>query len=171
MPTLYAARQVIKMRANTGLLSEDGSRYRATTWVAKMTSTMASERFFGWRGSSSCETMSCVVGTVKTLHLAQRQTPNVSMMAGRAGCTKHTGQPTYLCRQACDQRSCEVSGRNHCQQCRRCQNPCWRCCGPRRAGPEEQELRVSGAARLQQQTCSWRVTISQHRAGQDGAGW
>lgn len=47
---------------------------------AKMARTTTSETFFGWRGSSSWETISWVVGTVKTVGCTRRrQEPDVSV--------------------------------------------------------------------------------------------
>lgn len=67
MPTLYEARQKRKMRAKMGRLRLEGRAYAAQTWRARMASTRTSERFLGSRGSRSCETMSWVSGTTKTV--------------------------------------------------------------------------------------------------------
>lgn len=50
-----------------GRLRPEGRAYAAQTWRARMASTRTSERFLGSRGSRSCETMSWVSGTTKTV--------------------------------------------------------------------------------------------------------
>jgi hypothetical protein len=66
IPTLYEPLQKRKMIAKTGRFRELGKAYKANIWRARMARTTASERFFGWRGSSNWETISWVCGTVKT---------------------------------------------------------------------------------------------------------
>lgn len=56
------------MAANTGRLRLAGKRYAARIWRAIIASTMASDMFFGCRGSSNWDTMSWVVGTVNTTY-------------------------------------------------------------------------------------------------------
>jgi hypothetical protein len=50
-----------------GRFRELGNRYNARICKPSIASTIASERFLGCRGSSSCETISWVWGTVKTI--------------------------------------------------------------------------------------------------------
>ena len=52
--------------AKTGTLRTRGRMYRRKMWPARTVKTAASERFFGCLGSSNCETISWVCGTVKT---------------------------------------------------------------------------------------------------------